>query len=163
MMNSRWQRAGVVQRSLVAGLSAACLLATTVAVADDARSGQAEAQQLLAQLRQSTGVVPPAPPVHPTRALYNREAVVPPQCYTRTEGRFNPCYVCHQDAIPGRENVMNDRELQIAYSFSDIGQTNHWQNLFEDRSARVAAIGDAEIIEWVNRDNYSALAPRHRW
>jgi len=28
--------------------------------------------------------------------LYNREAVIPPQCYTKTEGVNNPCYTCHQ-------------------------------------------------------------------
>ncbi len=119
------------------------------------------AQHLLA-LRANRDVLPPAPTVHPVVALYSREAIIPPQCYTRTEGKFNPCYVCHQDAIPGRENRMNDGNLQSAYSFSDIGLTNHWSNLFEDRSARVAAISDAQILDWIDDDNYSALAPRLR-
>ena len=85
---------------------------------------------------------------------------MPPQCYTKTEGRHNPCYVCHQNAKAGRENVMNDGDLQLAYSFSEVGETNHWRNLFEDRRRRMKAISDAEIIEWTNQDNYSAL-PAH--
>jgi hypothetical protein len=132
------------------------------ASAGQEQSARAAHEVLLERLRQSSTVIPPGPPVHPYGALYNREAVVPPQCYTRTEGRFNPCYVCHQDERPGRENRMNDRELQSAYSFSEIGQTNHWLNLFEDRSERVAAISDAEIERWVAQDNYSALPARLR-
>jgi hypothetical protein len=118
--------------------------------------------RLLAELRRSDAVRPPSPPVHPVSTVYNREAVVPPQCYTRTEGLFNPCYVCHQDKIPGRENVMNDAGLQAEYSFSDLGRTNHWKNLFEDRTARVAEIGDEEIRRYVAEDNYTELAPRLR-
>lgn len=108
----------------------------------------------------SSEVVPPRPDIHPSAATYNREAVIPPQCYTRTEGQHNPCYVCHQDKIPQRENVMNDGGLQAEYSFSDVGLTNHWKNLFEDRSARVKKISDEEIIAWVNEDNYSELTAR---
>ena len=113
-------------------------------------------------LRRNDSVVPSAPPVHPVHTMYNREAVVPPMCYTRTEGKHNPCYVCHQSRIGGRPNAMNDGELQRAYSFSDFGTTNHWSNLFEDRSERVAAISDEEILAWVAQDNYSELAPRLR-
>lgn len=114
-------------------------------------------------LRQTEAVVPWMPEdVHPVSTMYNREAIIPPQCYTRTEGKYNPCYVCHQDHIPGHENTMNDSDLQEAYSFSETGLTNHWKNLFEDRSERVAAISDKEILQWVNQDNYSALAPRLR-
>jgi hypothetical protein len=116
--------------------------------------------QVLEALRQSDSVVPPMPAVHPVSTVYNREAIVPPQCYTRTEGTYNPCYVCHQDSIPGRENVMNDVDLQTAYSFSEIGLTNHWRNLFEDRTDRVARITDAEIMRYIDEDNYSELAPR---
>ena len=57
---------------------------------------------------------------------------------------------------------MADADLQLEYSFSDVGMTNHWKNLFEDRSARAAEISDEEIDAWVNTDNYSALAPRLR-
>jgi hypothetical protein len=112
-------------------------------------------------------VLPWVPPgVADVGLTSNREAPVPPQCYTDisegigTEGQHNPCYVCHQNEIPGRENTQNDRGLQEAYSFSDVGLTNHWFNLFEDRSARVAAISDAEILDWIDDDNYSELAGR---
>lgn len=117
-------------------------------------------QETMKKLREETGVRPPRPEQHPVAAMYNREAIIPPQCYTRTEGQHNPCYVCHQDALPGRENVMNDRDLQEAYSFSDLGQTNHWANLFRDRAERVADISDREILDWVDDDNYSDLRPR---
>lgn len=119
-------------------------------------------ERILAALRTSDSVRPERPPVHPVTTVYNREAVVPPQCYTRNEGTFNACYVCHQDAIPGRENRMNDADLQAAYSFSELGQKNHWANLFEDRSERVATITDEEILEYIAQDNYSELAPRLR-
>ncbi|KJV05651.1 hypothetical protein VZ94_16640 [Methylocucumis oryzae] len=119
--------------------------------------------KILQGLQQKPGVLPTLPDVpNPYGALYNPEAIIPPQCYTRTEGERNPCYVCHQNAVKGRENTMNDGDLQAEYSFSDIGFTNHWQNLFEDRSAKVAAISDDAILKWVNEDNYSALASRLR-
>ena len=111
-------------------------------------------------LRGWTAVLPPRSPGPGLVGVYNPEAVIPPQCYTRTEGRFNPCYVCHQDHIPGRENRMNDARLQRAYSFSQAGQTNRWRNLFEDRTKRVAAMSDAAIQAWINEDNFSELAGR---
>ena len=120
-------------------------------------------EQVIAYLREHRGVVPrPLPNAHPTSTVYNPEAIIPPQCYTRTEGTFNPCYVCHQRAVPGRENTMNDDDLQSAYSFSDVGMANHWRNLFEDRSQVVAAISDDAIRAWVAEDNYTALAGRLR-
>lgn len=112
----------------------------------------------------SHGAVPAGP--HPAawdtayrRVLSNPEAVIPPQCYTRTEGRFNPCYTCHQSrpASEGRPNLMDDGHLQGAYTFSDIGRENHWTNLFVDRRAAIAAISDAEISRYVAADNYTPL------
>ena len=46
-------------------------------------------------------------------SIYNQEAPIPPQCYTRTEGDFNPCYTCHQ-TYPDRTrpNTMWDGYLQ---------------------------------------------------
>ncbi|WP_370979509.1 hypothetical protein [Agaribacterium sp. ZY112] len=117
-------------------------------------------ERYLANLRQSDEVLPQAPNSHPVAAMYNREAVIPPQCYTKTEGKNNPCYVCHQNEIKGRENVMNDGALQIAYSFSDEGLSNHWKNLFEDKRSQVEQISDEEIHQWIDTDNYSALAAR---
>lgn len=116
-------------------------------------------ERVLALLRDGAGVLPEAAlDVHPIRAVFNAEAIIPPQCYTRTEGRFNPCYVCHQNPIAGRENTMSDGHLQAAYSFSELGTTNHWRNLAEDRREAVAAISDADIDAWVRQDNYTALA-----
>lgn len=96
------------------------------------------------------------------RSLYNAEAVIPPMCYTRTEGQHNPCYTCHQNAINGvgHENRMDDGFLQGDYTFSDTAQFNHYTNLFVDRSEQVNAISDAEILSYINEDNYSDLASR---
>ncbi len=55
--------------------------------------------------------------------MYNPESVIPPQCYTKTNGTNNPCYVCHQ-SYPGqndRPNAMGDGDLQGNYEFSDVG------------------------------------------
>ncbi|WP_417678281.1 hypothetical protein [Roseibium sp.] len=93
--------------------------------------------------------------------IYNPEAPVPPQCYTRIEGKFNPCYVCHQNNDdPKRPNFMQDGSLQQAYEFSEAGLTNHHVNLFVDRSEAVAAISDEEILAYVGEDNYSPLPAR---
>lgn len=119
-------------------------------------------QQVLNNLLSSSAVRPADIGKNPVAQVYNREAIIPPQCYTRTEGKHNPCYICHQNEIPKRENVMNDGGLQQAYSFSDVGMSNHWKNLFEDRSERVAAISDEDILRWIDQDNYSALAGRLR-
>ncbi len=123
---------------------------------------QAPYEQIISRLRQDDSVIPWKPDMHPVSAVYNREAIVPPQCYTKRDGTSNPCYVCHQDAVPGRENVMNDRDLQSEYSFSELGGTNHWANLFEDRTERIAKISDEEITAWTKQDNYSDLAQRLR-
>lgn len=119
-------------------------------------------QQILDTLKTSGNVLPQLPDAAPVHTLYNAEGVVPPMCYTRTEIRNNPCYVCHQDGIEGRENVMNDADLQEAYSFSDVGMTNQWKNLFEDRTDRVKAISDREILDYIAGDNYSELPSRLR-
>ena len=119
-------------------------------------------EKIIASLRSNTNVIPDKPDVFRVRAMYNREGVVPPQCYTKTVETYNPCYVCHQDAVAGRENVMNDGPLQAEYSFSDLGQTNHWKNLFEDRTERVANISDESILEYISIENYSDLAERLR-
>lgn len=93
--------------------------------------------------------------------MVNAEALVPAMCYTKHEGKYNPCYVCHQDAIPNenRANKMNDGYLQNEYLFSDYASTNHWSNLFIDRSQKVAQISDEAIDTYVNHENYTALTP----
>jgi hypothetical protein len=117
-------------------------------------------EEMIALLRSSDGVLPPRFPGPGNYRLYNEEMVIPPQCYTKHESQFNPCYVCHQNHVPGRENRMNDGRLQLAYSFSEQGQTNHWKNLFEDRTERASAISDAAIRDWIDTDNFSELAAR---
>jgi hypothetical protein len=89
--------------------------------------------------------------------IYNPESVIPPQCYTKTEGTNNPCYACHQsyDGNEKRPNQMGDGTLQGNYEFSDVGLTNSWKNLFIDRSQLIEAISDNEIARYVSQDNYS--------
>lgn len=91
--------------------------------------------------------------------VYNPEAVIPPQCYTKTEGSNNPCYVCHQSYSleEQRPNAMNDGLIQGAYIFSDVGVSNSWQNLFVDRTDLIKQISDQEILNYVNEDNYTEL------
>lgn len=120
-------------------------------------------EQIVDHLKQQRSVISvPLPELHPKRTNFNDEAPIPPQCYTKTVGQFNPCYVCHQNGQPGRENQMHDGVLQLDYAFSDVGLTNHWHNLFEDRTAAVQAISDQEIQAWTSQDNYSELASRLR-
>jgi hypothetical protein len=65
---------------------------------------------------------------------------------------------CHQTYPFGsRPNSMNDGGLQAEYAFSDLGETNHWQNLFEDRSAAVAAISHQDVIDYIYMNNYTTL------
>jgi hypothetical protein len=90
------------------------------------------------------------------KVLANEAAYIPSQCYTKTidsqDQAHNPCYSCH---IPTEEpNYLNDADLQVSYSFADYANTNHWSNLFSDRSAQVAAISDQAILDYVRGDNY---------
>ncbi|WP_018014538.1 hypothetical protein [Teredinibacter turnerae] len=90
--------------------------------------------------------------------LRNEEAVIPPQCYTKTEGQHNPCYICHQSHPKGtRLNTLDDGVLQAAYAFSEYGETNHWQNFFKDFSKHTAAVTDSAVLDYVRQDNYAAL------
>ncbi|MCU0726039.1 MAG: hypothetical protein MUE73_09665, partial [Planctomycetes bacterium] len=98
----------------------------------------------------------------PKNALVNQTAYVPPQCYTQTkdaDGRVvNTCYTCHQ---AGREpNYVDDRDFQLEYTMVSDALVNPWRNLFEDRSARVAAISDAEVRGYVRAGNYRDAAGR---
>lgn len=159
-------RSTSIRCAIVLGLAVAAGLglAALIGLAPAARAAQAALhEQLLALVRAGREVQAPAlPNLDPRHAVYNAEAPVPAQCYTRTEGTHNPCYVCHQNPLPGRENTLADGHLQTGYAFSDVGLTNHWRNLFLDRREAAAKISDAEILAWVDADNYSALAPRLR-
>jgi hypothetical protein len=118
------------------------------------------------RLRAGANLLPKVPPPQRTALtdefVYNAEATIPPQCYTKTEGRHNPCYTCHQTypLSPPRLNQMNDGGNQGDYSFSDVGLENHWLNLFSDKSRYVKQISDSAIIRYVEQDNYSSLAVR---
>ncbi len=87
--------------------------------------------------------------------IQNLEATVPPQCYTLTDGVSNPCWTCHTPST--FPNQMDDIGLQSEYAFSDQAMNNAWSNLFVDRTAEIAAIGDEEILDYVRTDNYTAL------
>ena len=91
-----------------------------------------------------------------TTALHNQVAYIPPQCYTKTTDAdgavHNPCYTCHTAAQA--PNYHNDQSLQESYAFPDYALENRWTNLFEERSAAVAAISDAEILAYIRHDNY---------
>ncbi len=87
--------------------------------------------------------------------IHNREAVIPPQCYTKANGISNPCWTCHTERN-GR-NRMDDWALQLEYAFSEQGKTNHWSNLFMDRRAAMAEIPAREVLEYIREDNYSTL------
>lgn len=84
---------------------------------------------------------------------------VPPQCYTKTQDAHgqvhNPCFTCHVDTPP--PNYIRDGELQLSYAFAPAALKNRWTNLFVDRTAAVAAISDAQIDAYVQRDNYPGL------
>ncbi|NPD26656.1 hypothetical protein [Corallococcus exiguus] len=85
----------------------------------------------------------------------NREAPVPSMCYTKTAGVSNPCWTCHTGGVGN--NVMADDSLQAEYAFSDVGLTNHWTNLFTDRTRAIASITDDEVLEYIREDNYTPL------
>lgn len=90
--------------------------------------------------------------------IYNEVAYITSQCYTKTSDAggnvFNPCFTCH---IKGTEpNFLDDGDLQLSYSFPGAALKNPWTNLFEDRSMRVAAISDEQILDYVRTNNYLA-------
>jgi hypothetical protein len=96
--------------------------------------------------------------------IYNGESVIPPQCYTKTNGENNPCYACHQSYSDdkNRPNVMGDGALQGDYDFSELGVKNHWKNLFVDRRPLIQKISDQSIKEWISQDNYSSFIKQQR-
>ena len=121
---------------------------------------------LLGGCGDSGDLLPSVPPAQRTavtnNAITNLEAPIPPQCYTKTEDRFNPCYTCHQ-RYPSEEDRMNrldDGSLQGGYAFSDVGLSNHWSNLFVDRQQWLDDVSDEAILAWINQDNYRDLSTR---
>ncbi|WP_084197057.1 hypothetical protein [Solimonas soli] len=97
-------------------------------------------------------------------------AHIPPQCYTKTDGAANPCWVCH--TAKNQLNAADDWQLQAQYQLNPLGRVNHWSNLYVDRRAAIAAQADADILRYVREDNYAPLrtalgrlpaAKRPRW
>lgn len=122
------------------------------------------AELIVAQADGSTAPYKPGEDIPATAYMehdevYNPESVIPPQCYTKTDGVNNPCYACHQSYTdePKRPNAMRDGHLQGVYEFSDLGLKNHWKNLFVDRTDLIADVPDKEIMAWINQDNYTPL------
>ncbi|WP_223635109.1 hypothetical protein [Corallococcus sp. EGB] len=111
------------------------------------------------RLRAPAAVAPPFDPLEQALAagsrVANREAPVPSMCYTKTAGVSNPCWTCHTGGVGN--NVMADDSLQAEYAFSDVGLTNHWTNLFTDRTREMASISDDEALEYIREDNYTPL------
>jgi hypothetical protein len=91
-----------------------------------------------------------------SKTLFNTAAYIPPQCYTKTEDKHgkvhNPCYTCH--TASRRPNYTSDADLQLAYAFPETPGTNHWKNLFRDRTQAVAGISDKEIRDYIRSSNY---------
>ncbi|HXS18610.1 MAG TPA: hypothetical protein VN764_15540, partial [Polyangiaceae bacterium] len=80
---------------------------------------------------------------------------IPAQCYTKSDGTSNPCWVCHTDSHP--PNSMTDFRLQAEYAFSEEGQKNHWTNLFVDRRAKMQQMSDSYVLSYIRGDNYARL------
>ncbi len=90
------------------------------------------------------------------RQLHNDAPYIVSQCYTKTKdakgGVHNPCLNCHRDSKA--PNYIDDWDLQESYAFPEYALTNHWTNLFIDRSKAVSQISDAAIRHYVNESNY---------
>lgn len=113
-------------------------------------------ESLLPQVNPSLIIIPTA------NGSLNEEAPIPPQCYTKTEGKHNPCYTCHQTYQQPknnnyRTNLRNDGVNQGIYNFSDEGEVNSWKNLFVNRNKWIEQITNEQIAEYVDQDNYSNL------
>lgn len=85
--------------------------------------------------------------------IVNREAVIPAQCYTKTDGISNPCWTCHTQQQG--YNQMDDWHLQREYAFSDVGRTNHWTNLF--LPLEPSSPSADEVRAYIRTDNYTPL------
>lgn len=123
---------------------AVCLVAAVVVAGVTDRAGASPAVYDPSEVARAAG-----------RVAANPWATIPPQCWTETTPDANPCWHCHAPALP--PNELADWHLQETITFPAAVTANPWTNLFEDRSAEVAAITDAEALAWVRGDNYAAL------
>lgn len=93
-----------------------------------------------------------------TTPIYNQAAYVTTQCYTKTEGTngkaHNPCFSCHINNEEPNYTASDDYRLQASYEMSEYTSTNHFTNLFKDRTEQVAALDDATILAYVRQNNY---------
>lgn len=90
-----------------------------------------------------------------SKNLNNKLPNITSQCYTKTDdgsSQYNPCYSCHTNSE--KPNYNADHDLQTSYAFPEYATTNHWTNLFVNRSTTVAAISDASIDTYADTDNY---------
>jgi len=91
-----------------------------------------------------------------SNVLANEAAYLPAQCYTKTKRSnneiYNSCYTCHTKGF--RPDFINDDDLQLEFSFPAYAETNHWLNLFKDRTQGIANISDAAISSYINTSNY---------
>ncbi len=95
-----------------------------------------------------------------SKRLVNESPNIPSQCYTKTEDEnakvHNPCFNCHTDAK--EPNYIVDWNLQEEYSFREYLKKNHWSNLFKDKSEAVSKISDTDILQYIQKENYTSLA-----
>lgn len=160
LLNSKY-----THKSAFSSLSMIALMLVVSACNDDTPSAKNIPQhEMLSLDEQTTKQFPyhegkniPAMAYIEHNEVYNHESVIPPQCYTKTDGVNNPCYACHQTNTDDekRSNRMNDGSLQGEYQFSDLGVTNHWKNLFVDRRPLIKNISDQQIQQWAKQDNYT--------
>src|SRR3546814_6632897 len=76
---------------------------------------------------------------------------------TRTDTLFPYTTLCRSHTGANNKNGADDWELQAQYQFNAMGRTNHWTNLFVDRSKAIAAQNDADTLSYVRHDNYTPL------
>ncbi|MBM4256628.1 MAG: hypothetical protein FJ147_12125 [Deltaproteobacteria bacterium] len=124
-------------------VSIATMANVTTQKATEEKTSDPDSYDPLARARSSIG------------KIENVEATVPSQCYTKTAGVANPCWTCHTQ--PRGENYQYDWRLQEEYAFSEFAQTNHWSNLFVDRSAAIATMSDRDVLSYIRTDNYTSL------
>lgn len=122
---------------------------------------QAPSKRVGAALSSDAPAAPAAAPASAAtlltqRALKNRAAYVPPQCFARTQGengrRRNPCYVCHTRSE--RPNYADDEDLQLSLKLPLADRVNPWMNLLSPPVARSPLESDEEILGYVRQSNY---------
>jgi hypothetical protein len=90
------------------------------------------------------------------RALGNRFAYIPPQCYTRTRDAAgqprNPCFVCHTQGLS--PNYVDDSDLQEILKLPPAAAVNPWTNLFSPAIERAPPASAESTLAYVRASNY---------